>query len=57
MIFNRRYNRRMSYSQVIAIMKDAVKDLVYNISLTSAATEKLDAWEEGSTPVILLGRW
>ena len=52
MIFNRRYNRRMSYSQVIAIMKDAVKDLVYNISLTSDATDRLYSWEEGSTPVI-----
>ena len=42
----------MTHAQVIAFTKEAVKDLVYNISLTSDATDRLYSWEEGSTPVI-----
>ena len=47
--------RRMGYSQWMRFVQEAVKNLVYNISLTSAATEKLDSWENGLDSV--RGRW
>ena len=37
----------MMMSQMIKFVKEAVKDLVYNISLTSTATDQFDSWEEG----------
>ena len=43
--------RKMGFSQWMIFVQEAVKNLVYNISLTSAATEKLDSWENGSDSV------
>ena len=53
-ILNSRGRRRMGHLQLIKFVKEAVKNLVYNISLTTAATDQLDSWEEGntSTPVM-----
>ena len=46
-LLNSRCRRRMMMSQMIKFVKEAVKDLVYNISLTSTATDQFDSWEEG----------
>ena len=43
--------KKMGFSQWMIFVQEAVKNLVYNISLTSAATEKLDSWENGSDSV------
>ena len=52
-ILNTRGRRRMGYFQLLRFVKEAVKNLVYNISLTTPGTDQLDSWEEGntSTPV------
>ena len=43
----------MDYSEWILFVQEAVRDIVYNISLTSTATDKLDSWENGSNSVRL----
>lgn len=58
-LLNSRSRRRMLMgSQMIKFVKEAVKDLVYNLSLTSTATDQFDAWEEGrggGTTDVLVG--